>query len=201
MKGTKRELDDLLKKAAVPARPDDYWESFPGQVTRELRRREGQPLVDQRISWKLPTLAWVTGLTACIALAFTFGFWKGRGAGAEEERIASARKYFKEIEAMFPNQVRAIVLEKSGPRLVLSETANVPQSAPLYVKICRANNCQSFITFSGQQIDVNGEIYDVLIDGAGQVILTGKSMLWSSKDAAPKRASERIEARALDLKI
>ena len=201
MNETKKELDDLLKKEVVPARTAEYWESFPAQVIRELRHRKDQPSLHETNRWKLPTLAWVTRLAACIALAFALGFWKGRGSGAEEARVASARKYFNEIEAMFPNQVRAIVLEKSGPRLLLSETANVPHSAPLYVKICRANNCQSFITFSGQQIELNGETYDVLLDGAGHIILTGKSMLWSSKDAVPKHATERIEARALDVKI
>ena len=35
-------------------------------------------------------------------------------------------------------------------RLVLSEQADVPVSAPLFLKVCDGKNCQRIITFSGQ---------------------------------------------------
>ena len=34
-----RELNDVLKRAAVPERGEDYWERFPSQVTAEVERR------------------------------------------------------------------------------------------------------------------------------------------------------------------
>src|SRR4051794_9785501 len=32
------ELNDILKSVRVPERPSEYWQEFPAQVTRELRR-------------------------------------------------------------------------------------------------------------------------------------------------------------------
>ena len=84
--------------------------------------------------------------------------------------------------------------DERGPRLQLAEKANVPDSTPLFVKICSGKSCKVFVTFSGQQINFNGEPYDVLSDSSGNVILLGKRSVLTPNE----RASVRIEGRSLE---
>jgi hypothetical protein len=99
---------------------------------------------------------------------------------------------------MFPNQVQAIVFDKNGPRLVLADHANVPRSTPYYLKICATSGCEELVTFSGQQVQFNGEKYEVLADGKGQIILLGKSrVLAETASSGPVR----VEARPIGTKL
>jgi hypothetical protein len=104
-----------------------------------------------------------------------------------------AQKYFHEIEGLFPNQLQAIVLDQTGARLVLSPAADVPRSPPLYLRICGPDGCQRFVTFSGQQIRVNGEACEVLVDRRGRVLLVGRDTVWSGSDPSGKTGPYRIE--------
>src|SRR5204863_8410284 len=108
-----------------------------------------------------------------------------------------AEQYYREIEALFPNQVSAIVFDQQGPRLVLSENANVPTSPALFLKICGTKGCQRFITFSGQQIRINGELCDVLLARNGAIIVSGQELFWSSESPAENKTALRIEAKPL----
>ena len=162
------DLDKLLKTARVPERGGDYWQEFPKRVLRCLNRartpRVSRPRPQRAAAW-----AWGLGLAAaCVAAGFFFGFRQGR-VGPEERQLAALQKIYREVAVLFPNQLRAIIIDEQGPRLVLAEKPNVPSSDPLYVRICQAKRCQTFITFSGQQIRVNGEVFDVLADGSGGV--------------------------------
>jgi hypothetical protein len=135
---------------------------------------------------------------ACVVVAFVFGFWRGRESAAPEDRLAHARKYLHEVEALFPNQVQAIVFDKEGTHLVLADRPDVPASPALYLKICAPSECRQFITFSGQQIKVNGEACDVLLSHGGEVLLVGRRMVWSSSDPLGKHSGYRIEAKTLE---
>jgi hypothetical protein len=53
------------------------------------------------------------------------------------------------------------------------------------LKLCDTKGCKRFITFSGQQIKVNGESFEVLVDRQGEVLLVGDAKVWkSSKDVS-----------------
>jgi hypothetical protein len=80
---------------------------------------------------------------------------------------------------MFPNRVQAIVEDEHGLNLVLSDTDNIPASAPLYIRVCDGGHCSSFLTFSGQEITVAGQKVTVLADTHGGVILAGDDFMWS----------------------
>jgi hypothetical protein len=80
---------------------------------------------------------------------------------------------------MFPNRVRAIVQDERGINLVLSENADVPVSPPLYVRISDGKHSSSFVTFSGQEIQIAGQKVTVLADTHGGVILAGQHFMWS----------------------
>lgn len=181
------ELNKLLRASRVPERTEGYWENFPRRVTARLRDEPSR-----KPAWHRG--AWIWGLvTASVALAVGVGVWtRSRGPAAPDYA-----KLYREIEAMFPNQVRAIIVDEHGVRLDLADRANVPTSIPLRVRVCDERQCRTFITFSGQQIHINGQKWDVLADGRGHVLVVGRSLVWSSAEPTDPAGVYRIEAEPL----
>ncbi|MGO8927662.1 MAG: hypothetical protein ACLQU3_12315 [Limisphaerales bacterium] len=205
------ELNEVLKRATVPEREADYWERFPGRVMAELERR-GQVAPAPAKTHASSALAWTGALrmllsrsalaagvaVVCLGLAFFLGFRRGQRSLSDDSQLAAARKYYHEIEALFPNQVQAIVFDQRGTRLVLAQEPNVPASPPLYLKVCGPKGCQRFVTFSGQQIRISGDVCDVLADGRGEVLIVGRQLVWSGTEAVAEGGSYQVEARALE---
>jgi len=200
------ELDQLVRRSAVPERPAEFWDQFPGKVIEGItpaHRPASKPTTD-RGYWltlfgsPLRPLAFGLGLAVmCAVVGFALGFWKGQQSTAGDSQLAEMRKCFREIEAMFPHQVQAIVLDQKGARLVLADQPNLPAAPPLYLRICGPSGCQRFVTFSGQQICVNGDVCDVLLDRHGSVLLVGQRLLWSASQPTDS-GTYRIEAHPLD---
>ena len=100
--------------------------------------------------------------------------------------------------ALFPNQIRALVQDDGGEvKLVLSDTGDVPASPPLYVRISDGKHSSSFVTFSGQEIQVAGQNITVLADARGGIILAGSQFVWSSRERTSAAGHLKIEARNL----
>jgi hypothetical protein len=176
------ELDRLLRHACPPKRDATYWLEFPAQVTRELRRNVVGPRA--AVMGRTNTLKLWAGLgfaTACLIATFFFGFWHGQRHLNHNVNAADAKKYLHELQALFPNQVRAVIFDERGSHLVLSDKADVPPSDGIFVKLCDQQECQRILTFSGQQIQWRGEAFDVLADQKGGVILVGKHSVFSTE--------------------
>src|SRR2546427_2808800 len=200
------ELDQILKSAAVPDRPGAYWDQFPQRVmakTRWLRTRTDAETTHARRApfWLRSGFRFVTvalGLAIIgLVLAFVLGLRQGRNLSIAGSELAAARKCFQEIETLFPGQVQAIVFDQQGPHLVLAEHSNVPASSPLYLRICGPKGCQSYVTFSGQQIRINGETCEVLLDHQDNVLLVGQDWVLSTAQAPAKHAIYQVSARPL----
>ena len=192
MNDTNKRLDKLLRDVRVPERAEGYWENFPKRVTAQIVG--GSRSVATAPPWH--SWAWGVGLaTACLVLAL------GIGLSLKPRHPAGPNytKLYREIEAMFPNQVRAIAVDQQGVRLDLADKPDVPTSSPLLVNVCRERQCRAFITFSGQQIRVNGESWEVLADGKGNVFVVGKRSVWSSEEPTRQVGTYRIDAEPLGL--
>jgi hypothetical protein len=202
------ELNEVLKRAAAPERGADYWERFPSKVTAEIerRRKTAGAAAGEPTTWVWTSAfrllvgqpAFALGVAVvCLALGFALGSWNGHHSPGEDLQFAQARKYFRELDALFPRQLQTIVFDQQGTHLVLAPEANLPASPPLYVKICGPKGCQRFVTFSGQQIRVNGDVCDVLVDHQGNVLVVGRDIVWSSAQTVAKAGGYRIEAQPL----
>jgi hypothetical protein len=192
------ELDSILKKARLPEPSEGFWEEFPEQVARQLNR----PLAETRQArgnW-LARLAWGAATAACVVMAFVTGHWRGRletQAASSPDILANAA-LVRETLAMFPNQLRAIVEDKQGLHLILSDKGVVvPSSPPLYIRVCDGKNCSSLVTFSGQDIEVGGQKMTVLADTEGGVILMGNDFVWASDQKTDLESHLKIEAKSL----
>lgn len=192
----KPELESILKRARLPAIPEESLEMFPRRIVTRLKR-SNQPTRPPRNL--LPRLAWSCGLAASVVIAFAIGHWRGR---METEMISSKDvlanvKLVRETLAMFPNRVRAIVRDEHGINLVLSDEDNVPVSPPIYVRICNGKQCSSLVTFSGQEIQIAGQKLTVLSDANGGIILEGNKFVWSGGKPIYAETNLKIEAKNL----
>ena len=216
------ELNEVLKRASVPKRGEDYWARFPSQVAAEIERRRQFTRAERSMdasgtaeddggttwSWAFAFRSlgakpvFVVAVAAvCLLLGFVFGSWKGTLSPDGDSQLAEARKYFHELETLFPDQLQAIVFDQQGTHLVLAPTADVPASPPLYLRISGPEGSRRVVTFSGQQIRVNGEVCDVLVNHQGKVLVVGQETLWSDAKVAIKGGAFRIEARALEANL
>lgn len=188
-----RELDELLREVKVPEPPASYWQEFPGDVTRIARTSSAHEKEKVRSGRLRP--AWALGASvaaACVVVAFIIGFKVGTGS-SRATSIVSMEKCLREVQAMFPNQVRAIIFEKDGAHLLLSDAPDVPGAMPVYLKVCDGNGCQRIVTFSGQRVPIKGKLCDVLVDSKENVLVVGQSEFWPG--GMP--SNTRVEAKTL----
>jgi hypothetical protein len=142
------------------------------------------------LAWGLATLA------ACFLVGFLLGRWQAQKESAAYALLQN-QKVISEMLSLFPNQVRAIVQDERGINLVLSDQADVPLSAPLWVKVRDGKRWAAAITFSGQDIQLAGRQFTVLSDGRGGILLMGNDFVWSSEQPAEARSRLKFEARNL----
>jgi hypothetical protein len=190
------ELDQILKSVPVPERPPHYWEQFPGKVMARVHwsgRAAPAPRKRARASHWLRFAAAGCCLAILCALA-VLGFRRPDPLTITDQQMQIAQKYLREIEPVFSNQVQGIVLDSQNPQLILAEAANIPSSAPLLLRIQDAQGYHNYVTFSGQQVCVNGEACDVLVDHLNNVLLVGRDQVWSS---AQNQFAARIMENAL----
>lgn len=196
MKNT--DLDTILTKARLPEIPQDSLEMFPRRIVAGLKRNEpGAPAARHF----LPRLAWAFGLVTCVFIAYVIGHSSGlRGSKdlATKESLTNLKLIHETME-MFPNRLRAIVQDERGCSLVLSEAENVPDSTPIYVHIRDGKQSASFVTFSGQEVQIAGRTLTVLSDAHGGIILTGTQFVWSSTGMASATSHLKVEARNLGM--
>jgi len=190
------DLEKKLKAAQVPARDEDYWESFSRSVMTKLRA----PLTARptEYHWR-PRLVWGTGIAfACLLIGFAIGHWHGQMRRNDSLVLLQSEKVLREVLTLFPNRVRAIVQDEHGLQLVLSDQPNVPMSTPLWVKICDGKQCSSLVTFSGQELEIAGQKITVLSDAEGGIILEGNQFVWSSSARNFAQGGLKIEAKRLN---
>jgi hypothetical protein len=191
----KPELDSILIKARTPERPEEFWEEFPQQVARGLNQIPTENYRPRR-NW-FPRLAWGFATAICVLAAFAIGHWRGQMEAKASTDVLANATVVRETLAMFPNRVRAITEDEQGLKLVLSDSDDVPASTPIYIHICDGKHCSSFVTFSGQEIQIAGQKMTVLSDAHGGIILTGNEFLWS--DTEQTSANNRLKISAKNL--
>lgn len=191
-------LNELLRRAAVPARTEAEWQELAGDTMRSLAASRENAVFARGAARRPHRTPWLLGLglaAACVLAGFFLGHWRSE-LQAQRAELADARKLFAEISMMFPDQLQAVVLDGAAPRLVLADKISGDQGPPLYVRLCGAQGCQRVITYSGQRVSLNGESCEVLLDARGRIIVSGERFAWSSGQTT-LAGGYRIEAATL----
>jgi hypothetical protein len=199
-------LNGLLRRLTVPERSEMEWKEAAEKTMRKIagvchsRGPFGElpPVSSQyrvSASWRLAR--WTAGVaTACVIVGFILGQWHGR-RGVRRDEVAEARKLFSELNVIFPDQVKAVVLDGSSPRLTVADAPQPNRGIPLFVRVCGRSGCQRIITFSGERVRLNGGDCDVLLDAAGNIIIIGERFVWSSAGQNSRNNGYRIQAAPL----
>jgi len=169
------ELNQLLRSAPLPPRPGSYWERFPEKVLLAIRHRPERSASPGR---SVAGFAVLGLAAACLAVGVFVQFSGSHAPPGPGAELAAARKFFSEVEALFPHQVQAIVFDSQGPHLLLAARADVASAAPLYLKLCTKNGCEEVVTFSGQEIPFGGQTCQVLAEADGQIMVVGDHAVW-----------------------
>ncbi len=126
-------------------------------------------------------------------------------ADDEADPRAALLKVYQEVSELFPGRLKAIVLGQDGPQLQLSETADVPASPPVFVRLCGpAPRCTTAISFSGQIVHFVGGDVEVLTTGADEVFLLSRGVVWTPGGITPPTSGNdapgnwRLDAGWLD---
>ena len=207
MSKKKAMLDKLLREFQVPEREAAYWDNFPSRVGRQLRHQPVPAAVPQSAGgftrwFQIRPAKWAVVLAViCVISGIGTGVWLERWrhleSGLSAQESARLLVYLRQISAVFPHQLRGIAFDQQGPRLLLSELPDVPDSAPIFLRICENNTCRSYITFSGQRIPLNGESCEVLIDAKENVLVIGRKTVWSSEQPAAGFGPYRVQAQII----
>jgi hypothetical protein len=160
----KPDLNQRLREAQVPVRSPGYWETFPQRVRQAVLCGSALPSATG-FPWRW---AWA-GAVALLVVAGVMLLRPQPVAGPDYAKL------YREVAAMFPDQVEAIIADEQGVRLVLADQPSERTSPPLLVRACNPTGCRSVITFSGQQVPINGDRWDVLLDGTGHVFVAGRT--------------------------
>jgi hypothetical protein len=195
---TDSELDKKLAAARPPRLEPDYAVDFSRTVLTRLRSTS-TPKIPVEHHW-LPRFAWGVGFALVFLLAgFALGHWRGKTetTAARTNDLLANVKLINETLVLFPNRVRAIIQNEQGTQLVLADQPDVPDSPPLFVKICDGKHCSSLVTFSGQDLEVAGQKITVLSDANGGIILEGSQFVWSSMGPNRPQDGLKIEAKTL----
>jgi hypothetical protein len=184
-------LDRLLKSAGAPEPSSQYWSEF---AQRAMARRPQTPETQREPQWNARP-AW--GLvTVAAAIVFGLFLWLERPAQPADALLQNV-KVIEETMALFPNRVRAITADENGLKIAVSDRDDVPVSPPIWMRLCDGKHCVTLVTFSGQEVEVDGQQITALANPQGHVLLVGENFVWSDASPSPPPGFRRFEARQL----
>lgn len=197
------ELEHLLRSVPAPERDDAYWKEFPEALSRRIGSEAQPPAPHEpcrtspllKRNWGL-AFAGVTAVVAC----FVFFLLPPKHPGSPtQEQLQSLRVCYQQIRELFPQQMEAVILSPDGVQLQLSDTPDVPDSPPLFVRICAPSApCATAVSFSGRKIRVAGREFEILANGAGEIFVIASEWVWVSGQGPVSGEGWRFESGWLE---
>ena len=146
-----------------------------------------------------PFPGWRWGLAPGLALLLGLLWFARPHAGPEPQPSA---KVLAEMEALFPGQVDAVILQGNSVKLDLSDTPEGSSQQPLVVTLRRGGQTVQVLAYSGRKVCVElggrRECFEPLVTAEGKVILSGDDFVWEDNNPRPV-AGYSVQARSLSL--
>jgi len=184
------ELDRLLAQSRVPEPPDAYWDAFPGRVIRSLQADARVRDTPPRTRLLIAALAATAGVLAALSLSL----WIVRPQPTPPGEALRDGRALGAMLARFPGRLRAVTRDKEGLHTLLSSTADIATSDPVWLEIREGGTYRVIATFSGQKITTGQGDAIVLADRSGHVMLIGDAFFWSQEVSAGLHGSIRLQA-------
>jgi hypothetical protein len=110
------DLDARLKRVPLPQRPEEYWEDFPSQVRRQLRRTT--PEFEAGEKW-LPQLAWKMSVGfACVVVGLLV---LNQPLKAATCAIFKNEQIIRSQLAQLPDHLRIFMADEHGLHYLIAE--------------------------------------------------------------------------------
>jgi len=189
------QLNSLLRQGRVPEPPPEFWDELPSRVVHRLGQ---ETQLAAREQWPA-ALRWGFGLAAACAVVALLFLWAAQSSKPRETaELAASQKMFREIQEVFPDRLRGIVIEGQKITVLLAEEPRRAAAGPLLVELCGRGPCQRVITFSGETVAFEGDRLEVLAGARGEVLVVGPRFVWSSATPRKHPADLVIRAQALE---
>lgn len=170
-------LRDLACELATPSAESDL------VIRRAAAARLAAIRRHSRVKW-IATAA--TAMAACVLV----GIFLGKEPEAVKPPTVDLARddaaiILAEVSALFPGQIRAIHRDESGLHLTLSDTPSATPTQALVIEIADGKSGREIITFSGQSVEIMGQLVTVHADADGAVFLNGQAVeRWNDLHAA-----------------
>jgi hypothetical protein len=194
-------LEHLLRSVPLAERDEAYWQQFPKSVLRRIREEDQRSRREERHPRSgFSKWAWSLGLST--ALVFGLLVLSGRRTSRLDEPSQAVLACYHELAEFFPHQLEAVLLSANGAEIQLSKAPNVPDSPPLYIRICPPSApCMTAISFSGGKIKVFGREFEILANGNGGIFLLAGEGVWVSGQTPGPGEGWRFESGWLEQKL
>lgn len=191
------DLVDALKclpseKARLPSKVDALVMASARERMARVRRRAW-------IKRWSPALA----AAACLGLAY-LGISNSReNTKPAQASIApapiedEAAIILREVELLFPGNIRAVTRDEQGLQIELSDEIRKEKPQAVVLELCKNGNCHEIITYDGQPIEIEGRTFTIHATKEGTVIFESDAGVWTSGEADQPIPNLTIRTRAI----
>lgn len=185
------ELKEILRRLPAPP-PSEEAREYTLLVSQAALRQSTAPPRSASRQW-----SWIAAPAFAAALVLIV---VGKVLWPVATRSADDAQVFAEMEALFPEQLAAVVTQGDQVDLQLT-SGHAPQSDQrVVVKFVRGNQTVRVLSYSGRQtcVDLGGHraCFEALIDERGEVIVVGEDFVWGT-GAPASVMGWKIEASTL----
>lgn len=198
-------LDSLLRSVPEPTLPEGHGDALARRVVRRIRtlpessREDAVPAPWNWNPFRNPT----SGLVAAFALALVgWGIHLGTssvpksdpGPGFGSAEAQDYREVWNQFATLFPHQVRAVTFGPEGPRVILSDQPDLPDSPGILVRLCSRDGCRTALTVSGQSVELGSQRLEILGTARGEVFVTAGNTVWPLDRATLRLSALNLES-------
>lgn len=199
----KRSLDGTLTRWNVPTQQAEDADAFAENVARAIRRLASLSAERRVVGWR--RWGWSLAIGCAVVALLAFVLLPTRPPGEitvdDQPPVVPATDVFaiwQGVKQLFPGRLAVLELQNGETSLAVSEFAIATDAAPVLVRLCRAGECRSFVTVSGQEITAFGERFEVFEEADGGIIVASDRVAWSNHALADISGEVSIDARVLE---
>ena len=196
---TENELRRILSGLKIPTASNIARERARHRAALALGRTETAPNSERAVwFWRLTAGALAVALTGVL----TWQAWLRPDAPRED--TAADQKILKQMQALFPRQVNAVVDDNGKVDLSVAQSPEVGSDQPIVVLFQRHGKMIRVLSYSGHKfclpLDGHEHCFEILAAAAGGVILEEDDRAWLTA-GAPEIAGYSVRAQTLEASL
>lgn len=194
-----QELKDRLNALKIPGCDERARDRALHRATVALANAE-EPKNEARLMGWTGRLLWTVGCAMAAAVIFVSLQAPVPLIQPKAQELADDLKILKQMEALFPGQIDAVIQKSGAVNLELAAEQSLPSDQPILVRLISGKQSIQIMSYSGRKVCVELEgsrtCFEALLNNDGNVILNGRDFIWTPQLPVTV-AGYRIEAKKL----